>query len=134
MRIPVIIHKDKDSDYGVIVPDFPGVFSGGATLDDALANVQEALALRFCDGEICIIPHISSLEAVLASPDMAGGAALMLDIDPASFAGDAPAFSHLPLPQRLRDRIEELADARGISASTLIAEALTALLAHPEKS
>ena len=33
MRYPVIVHKDGGSDYGVTVPDFPGVFSGGETLD-----------------------------------------------------------------------------------------------------
>lgn len=134
MHIPVIVHKDKNSDYGVIVPDFPGVFSGGSTLEDALANVQEALTLRFCDGETCIIPQISSLESILASPDLEGGAVLLLDIDPAPFAGDAPAFSHLPLPLTLRDRIDELANARGISAAALVAEALTVFLTHQEKA
>jgi predicted RNase H-like HicB family nuclease len=42
MLYPVIIHKDESTDYGVIVPDFPGVFSGGNTLEEALANVQDA--------------------------------------------------------------------------------------------
>lgn len=134
MRIPVIVHKDKNSDYGVIVPDFPGVFSGGATLDEALANVQEALALRFCDGEICVIPQISSLESVLESPDLEGGVALMLEIDPAPLGGETPAFSHLPLPLTLRDRIDEVANARGISAAALVAEALTVFLAHQKKN
>lgn len=27
MQYPIFIHKDKDSDYGVIVPDLPGCFS-----------------------------------------------------------------------------------------------------------
>jgi predicted RNase H-like HicB family nuclease len=43
MLYPVIIHKDQGSDYGVIVPDFPGVFSGGESLEEALKNVQEAI-------------------------------------------------------------------------------------------
>lgn len=32
------------------VPDFPGVFSGGETLDEALANVQDAIE-TFYEGE-----------------------------------------------------------------------------------
>jgi predicted RNase H-like HicB family nuclease len=36
MRYPVVIHKDLDSDYGVTVPDLPGCFSAGTTLDEAL--------------------------------------------------------------------------------------------------
>ena len=44
MRFPIVIHKDKDegSGYGVIVPDLPGCFSAGDTLEDALMSSQEA--------------------------------------------------------------------------------------------
>lgn len=47
MKIPVVLHKDTGSDYGVTVPDVPGCFSAGATVAQALENVQEALALHF---------------------------------------------------------------------------------------
>ncbi len=40
---PVIVHKDAKSAFGVIVPDLPGCFTAGATLDEALRNVQEAV-------------------------------------------------------------------------------------------
>ena len=30
-----ILHKDKDSDYGVSFPDFPGCITAGSTLDEA---------------------------------------------------------------------------------------------------
>ncbi|MDV7394803.1 type II toxin-antitoxin system HicB family antitoxin, partial [Arthrospira platensis SPKY1] len=43
MNFPVIIHKDKDSDYGVIIPDLPGCFSAGDSYEDALANAREAI-------------------------------------------------------------------------------------------
>jgi len=33
---PVVIHKDRKSVFGVIIPDLPGCFSAGATLDEAL--------------------------------------------------------------------------------------------------
>jgi predicted RNase H-like HicB family nuclease len=42
MKFSVAIHKDKDSDYGVIFPDLPGCFSAGDTIEEALANAQEA--------------------------------------------------------------------------------------------
>ena len=38
MRYPVVIHKDPESDYGVTVPDLPGCFSAGETLDEALES------------------------------------------------------------------------------------------------
>ncbi|HEV7982353.1 MAG TPA: type II toxin-antitoxin system HicB family antitoxin, partial [Xanthobacteraceae bacterium] len=31
--------------YGVVVPDLPGCSSGGATIDEALINAQEAASL-----------------------------------------------------------------------------------------
>ena len=46
MHYPVVIHKDKGSDYGVTVPDLPGCFSAGATVDEALAMVKEAIELH----------------------------------------------------------------------------------------
>ena len=44
MRFPVVVHKDEGSSYGVTVPDLPGCFSGGDTLDEAFTNAQEAIA------------------------------------------------------------------------------------------
>ena len=45
MRYPIVIQKDTDSDYGVIVPDIPGCYSAGSTYDEALRNASEAIAL-----------------------------------------------------------------------------------------
>jgi predicted RNase H-like HicB family nuclease len=43
MDIPVAIHKDEDSVYGVVVPGVPGYFSWGDSIDDALLNAREAI-------------------------------------------------------------------------------------------
>jgi antitoxin HicB len=39
-----LIHKDADSSYGVSFPDVPGVIATAGTLDEALAEAEEALA------------------------------------------------------------------------------------------
>lgn len=44
MKYPVAIHKDQDSCFGVSVPDVPGCFSAGETIDEALSNTQEAIS------------------------------------------------------------------------------------------
>ena len=46
MNYPVVLHKDRDSDYGVTVPDLPGCFSAGKTVDEALAMAKEAIELH----------------------------------------------------------------------------------------
>lgn len=67
MRLPVIIHKEEGSDFGVTIPDLPGVFASGESLADALEDAREAVILRFCDDSKCVVPHPSSLEAIRAS-------------------------------------------------------------------
>jgi len=36
LQYPIIIHKEPNSDYGVIVPDLPGSFSAGSTIEEAI--------------------------------------------------------------------------------------------------
>jgi predicted RNase H-like HicB family nuclease len=75
-----LIHKDADSDYGVSFPDFPGCVSASATLDEARAGAEEALALHIEgmieDGDS--IPEPSSLEAVMAAPENRDGVAILV--------------------------------------------------------
>ena len=43
MRFPVVAHKDRNSGYGVTVPDLPGCFSAGDTLDGASDSTHAAI-------------------------------------------------------------------------------------------
>ena len=64
MRFPAVVHKDEGSSYGVTIPDLPGCFSGGDTLDEALTNAQEAITghieTLFMAGEL--LPKTRPLE------------------------------------------------------------------------
>lgn len=75
-----LIHKDADSDYGVSFPDLPGCISAGATLDEARAMAEEALALHLEglaeDGEA--LPEPSSLEAVMNDSVHRDGVAILV--------------------------------------------------------
>ena len=46
MKFPVVIHKEDDSDYGVIFPDLAGCYSAGETFEEALNMAQEAAELH----------------------------------------------------------------------------------------
>lgn len=39
-----LIHKDKDSCYGVSFPDVPGIFTAGDSIDEAMQKASEVLA------------------------------------------------------------------------------------------
>jgi len=128
MLYPVIIHKDDGSDYGIIVPDFPGVFSGGETLEKALANVQDAIE-TFCEGEEKTVPPPSPLESVLASEDARGGAVALVKVDFA-FLEKKSVPVNITLPAWLRDRIDKAAKDAGVTRSRFIAQAAQEAIRH----
>ncbi|KXJ49979.1 MAG: hypothetical protein AXW15_05785 [Neptuniibacter sp. Phe_28] len=46
MFYPIVIHQEGDSAYGVTVPDLPGCFSAGDSLNKALINAKKAIKLH----------------------------------------------------------------------------------------
>ena len=46
MEYTVIVHGAEEGGYWVEVPALPGCFSQGETVDEALANVREAIELH----------------------------------------------------------------------------------------
>jgi predicted RNase H-like HicB family nuclease len=67
MRYPIAIEPGTSSTaYGVAVPDLPGCFSAGDTLEEALAAVEEAAA-AWIDAALDAgeaVPPPSSLDAL----------------------------------------------------------------------
>ena len=46
MRYPIAIEPgEAKTAFGVVVPDLPGCFSAGDTLDEAIANAAETIGL-----------------------------------------------------------------------------------------
>ena len=75
MNYPIVTHKQKNSDYGVTIPDLPGCFSAGSTMDEALAMAKEAIELHI-EGLIeqgQLVPDPSPIEKHQHNPDYAGG-------------------------------------------------------------
>jgi predicted RNase H-like HicB family nuclease len=60
MRYPIAIEiGDEKTTYGVTVPDLPGCFSAGDTLDEAISNAKEAMLLWF-DADVPVSPPAPS--------------------------------------------------------------------------
>lgn len=83
MYFPIAIHKDTDSDYGVTVPDLPGCFSAGSTIDETMLMAREAIELYLDtlieDGRE--IPEPSEIEQLLKNPDYAKAIWAIVAID-----------------------------------------------------
>ncbi|MDR3089569.1 MAG: type II toxin-antitoxin system HicB family antitoxin [Desulfobulbaceae bacterium] len=124
MKYPIAIHKNADSCYGVTVPDIPGCFSAGETLDEAIGNVQEAicghLEILADDGVIAPIP--SAIDQYAALPEYAGAAWAFAEVDITAFLGGTEKAT-VTLPRLLIKKIDAaVASGRAKSRSAFLAE------------
>lgn len=124
MRYPIVIHKDKDSDYGVIVPDLPGCFSAGDTADEALSNAIEAIECHIegmlADGEP--VPVSKPLELHQRKRDYAGGIWAMVDVNLSKLSGQVKRIN-ITMPERILSQIDSYALSHGETRSGLLAHA-----------
>ena len=125
MRFPIVVHKDAESSYGVIVPDLPGCFSGGDTLDEAVEMAHEAVIchvgglLEHGDH----IPKQLPLEIHHQNPDFPDGIWALIDVD-LSQACPKTVDVSLTIPSHILDLIDDIATQDGESRSGLVARAV----------
>ena len=124
LRYPILIEAgDETTAFGVIVPDLPGVFSAGDSLEEALTGVEEAAA-AWIDATLDAgdpIPQPSSLEKVRADPHHAGWSIGVMSLDPA-LLDDRSERVNITLPRRVLRRLDTLAREAGETRSGYIAK------------
>jgi predicted RNase H-like HicB family nuclease len=124
MRYPIAIEPgNENTAFGVVFPDLPGCFSAGDTLDEAMANAEEAVA-GWMDAVLDhggSIPPPSSLEDVRLNPEYAGWIFGVVSVDPALF-DDSVERVNITLPRRVLKRLDAMAKAAGESRSGYIAQ------------
>lgn len=113
MLFPAVIHSDDGIHYGIFLPDIPGVFSGGHSPEECLANVQEAVEMVCTARGLTALPTPSRLTDVMAPEAAADGWVMPVAIDP-SFLDDRAVHISLSLPENLLERIDERARAAGL--------------------
>ena len=125
MRYPVVLHKDRSSAYGVTVPDLPGCFSAGDTMEDALGNVVEAIECHLegllFDGDV--IPEAQSVEVHQKNKNFRGGTWALVSVDLSRLASRAKRIN-ITLPERVLALVDEQAKREGESRSGLLARAV----------
>ncbi len=124
MNYPVVIHKDKDSDYGVTVPDLPGCFSAGETMEEALENVAEAILCHaegfMMDGEN--VPQATSIENHRNNDLYKDGIWAVVTVDLSKISGKAKRIN-ITIPERLLTQVDTFAKNKGETRSGLFLSA-----------
>ena len=124
MRYPIAIEPGTEKTaFGVVVPDLPGCFSAGDTLDEAMSGAEEAAA-AWIDAALDAgepIPTPSSLDALRQNPAYAGWTFGVISLDPALF-DDTIERVNISLPRRVLLRLDALARSAGESRSGFIAQ------------
>lgn len=134
MRYPVVIHKDRDSDYGVSAPDIPGCFSAGSNYDEALANITEAIECHLegllLDDEP--IPVAGSIENHINNSDFDNGTWALIDIDMSQISGKVKRVN-ITLPERVLTLIDLYGKSHSIKnrSAFLTDAALNYIAQHP---
>lgn len=133
MRYPIAIEPGDDKHaWGVVVPDLPGCFSAGDTLDEAIERAREAIELHIDglldDGEN--VPAARSISEHHANPEFVGWIWAVVAIDPAML-DDKVERVNITLPRRVLSRLDRAAKAAGETRSGYIAR-LTIEASHGE--
>ncbi len=124
MRFPIAIEPGTDTTaWGVVVPDLPGCFSAGDTLEEAMIQAEEAIAgwieVALDAGQA--IPTPSPIEALRAAhPDFGGWLWALVKVDPAML-DDALERVNISLPRRVLHRLDARARTSGETRSGFIA-------------
>src|SRR6266851_4998659 len=84
MRYPILIEEGSETAaFGVVVPDLPGCFSAGDTLDEAIEAANEAAA-AWIDAALdrnMAVPAASSLEEVRKLRGCKGWTVGLIDLE-----------------------------------------------------
>lgn len=125
MDLPVVIHKDDGSVYGVTVPDIPGCHSWGDTIDEAMRNAREAIyshieTLLELGEEVNV--GSSSIEELSKDPEYAGGFWGLVEVD-LSKLDTKPERINISMPKFILNKIDSYVATRHETRSGFLARA-----------
>ncbi|HEX5122516.1 MAG TPA: type II toxin-antitoxin system HicB family antitoxin [Rhodanobacteraceae bacterium] len=126
MLFPIAIELgDAKHAYGVIVPDLPGCFSAGDTMEEAIANAEEAILLHleddFAPGN-ARVPSVTALAELQSRKEYRGFAWGVVDVDLGKLSAKSLRVN-ITVPERLLNTIDDYAERHGESRSAFLTRA-----------
>lgn len=118
-----VVDKDKNSDYGIMFPDFLGCISAGSTIRETFEMGKEALQMHIEamveDGDP--IPEPTDLEKIQEDPEYSGAFNFLY------IPVDIPELNtkrvNITIPEFFLNRIDRYTKMRGKTRSGLIVDA-----------
>jgi predicted RNase H-like HicB family nuclease len=115
------LHKDRDSDFGVSFPDFPGCIAAGKTLEEARVMAVEALAIHIAgmveDDEA--IPEASTLDSLAGDEAMEGAVAFLVHVEPQT---SRTVRVNITAREKQIEEIDRLAEVAGMTRSAYMVQ------------
>jgi len=134
LKYPIAVEPgDEQTAFGVVVPDLPGCFSAGDTLDEAIENSKEAIAgwIEITLDEGGKIPTPGKLSDHLKNSEFIGWLWAVVEIDGA-LLDDKSERVNISLPRRILARIDRYAAAHGESRSGFLVNAALDRIIHEQ--
>ncbi|MGA2499406.1 MAG: type II toxin-antitoxin system HicB family antitoxin [Tepidisphaeraceae bacterium] len=129
MVFPIVIHKERDSAYGVTVPDLPGCISAGDTLEEAIGMAREAIELHLEgmieDGQALPTPKPLEIHRKRHADAVAFA---LVEIDAANLRTKVVRIN-ITLPERILYRLDRTAKKQGRTRSGLLSTAVSEYIA-----
>jgi len=128
MKYPIAIEVGNAGHaFGVVVPDLPGCFSAGDTMEEAIDNATEAIELWL---EAVIehwgsVPEPKPIAVHQHDPELTGWVWAVVPVDFAKLS-DTVERINITIPSRILRRIDADAKAVGESLSGFIARKMLA--------
>jgi len=125
MKYPIVIHKEKNSDYGVSIPDLPGCFSAGSTIEESIEMALEAAECHveglLLDNEPIPVPQL--VEKHQENKDYKNGTWAIIEVDLGKLSVKSKRIN-VTIPERLLNVVDNYAKKHGESRSGLLAQAV----------
>ncbi|MGM0563661.1 MAG: type II toxin-antitoxin system HicB family antitoxin [Pseudomonadota bacterium] len=133
MLVPIVVHKDANSVYGVTVPDLAGCFSSGETYDQAIEMAKDAIEFHLeglvMNGEN--IPDIKTIEELQLTGEFDDAHSwAIVEVDLTKYASQTKRIN-VSIPQFVLNQIDQYAQLSGKSRSSVLAEGALKLVTKP---
>jgi predicted RNase H-like HicB family nuclease len=132
IKYPIVIEAgDATTAFGVVVPDLPGCFSAGDSLDEAVENSKEAISLWIesvlDDGGT--VPAPGLLADHVKNPEFSGWLWAVVEIDGILLDNHSERVN-ISVPRRVLSRIDRYASAHGETRSGFLVNAALERIVH----